>query len=44
MCFNDHTCLHQRRDPRDPEQGPQLKNRVPKELCVVVSQQPRAQG
>lgn len=41
VCFNDHTCLHQHRDPQDPEQDPQLENRAPKELGGVLSQQPR---
>lgn len=28
--------------PRTPKQGPQLESRVPKEVCVVLKEQPRA--
>lgn len=42
ICFNDHTWLHQQGDLEDPKQGPQLENAVPKEVCVVMKEQPRA--
>lgn len=42
ICCNDHTWLHQQGDLKDPKQGPQLENAVPKEVCIVLKEQPRA--
>lgn len=42
ICFNNHTWLHQQRGLKDPKQGPQLENAVPKEVYVVLKDQPRA--